>query len=309
MTDLFRNLPPLNTLVAFEAALRHKNFTRAADELALSQASVSRRVRELEQHLGFKLFERGRYDVTPTEEGKIFGGTVKSALEEVARTTEQLRETHAGLKTLTVFSDISLAQSLITPVIGEFQSKHPDLKVRILASSESINSIRQDFDIGLQYGRWGESTFSIRSLGDDVLFPVCSPALANALPKPASPVDVASQPLLHFSEPGRNWPTWRSFLANFRLKEPMPKEDLTFNSYQICLEVAEKGGGIALAWGNTVQSRIDAGHLVRISEMTMTLPDAINLYQPKFSELKPTASHFVELLRRCLEESCINQEL
>jgi len=60
MTDLFRNLPPLNSLVAFEAALRHKSFTRAADELALSQASVSRRIRELEQYLGFKLFERGK---------------------------------------------------------------------------------------------------------------------------------------------------------------------------------------------------------------------------------------------------------
>jgi len=302
MTDLFRNLPPLNTLVAFEAALRHESFTRAADELALSQASVSRRIRELEQHLGFKLFERRRYNVSPTPDGKIFGETVKSALEEIARTTNRLRETHKGLNTLTVFSDISLAQTLITPMIGEFQSKHPDLQVRIIASSESIDSIREDFDIGLQYGKWGESAFVITPLGDDVLFPVCSPEFASKLPKPLSPVDVASQRLLHFSEPDRNWPSWRSFLANFRLKEPMPIEDLTFSSYQICLEVAEKGGGIALGWGNTVKSLTDAGRLVRISEMSIILPDAINLYQPKNSSLKPSAIHFVNMLRKRLEK-------
>ena len=307
MTDLFRNLPPLNSLVAFEAALRHKSFTRAADELALSQASVSRRIRELEQHLGFKLFERGRYDVSPTEEGKVFGATVKSALEEIARTTTSLRETHTGLTTLTVFSDISLAQTLITPTIGEFQSKHPDLQVRILASSESIDSIREEFDIGLQYGRWDESTFTITPLGDDLLFPVCSQELADKLPNPLTPVDVASQPLLHFSEPGRAWPSWRSFLANFRLKEPLPIEDLTFSSYQICLEVAEKGGGIALGWGNTVKSRIESGRLVRISEMSMVLPDAINLYQPNNSKLKPSATHFIEVLQKRLEENCEKQ--
>ena len=82
----------------------------------------------------------------------------------------------------------------------------------------------------------------------------------------------------------------------------MPIEDLTFSSYQICLEVAEKGGGIALAWGNTVKSRIDAGCLVRISEMSMPLPDAINLYQPRNSSLKPSAAYFVEVLRKRLEE-------
>ena len=208
------------------------------------------------------------------------------------------------MNTLTVFSDISLAQTLITPMIGEFQSKHPDLKVRIIATSESIDSSREDFDIGLQYGRWSESAFTITPLGDDVLFPVCSQELADKLPKPLSPLDVASQPLLHFTEPGRTWPDWRSFLAHFRLKEPMPIEDLTFSSYQICLEVAEKGGGIALGWGNTVKSRIDSGRLVRISDMSMILPDAINLYQPQNSALKPGTVHFIEVIRKHLEENC-----
>jgi len=129
MTDLFRRQPPLTTLIAFEATLRHSSFTRAADELTLSQASISRRIRELEQYLGFKVFERGRYDVVPTAEGKTLGSTVQSVLGDLAATTERLRNRRSGLKTLTVFSNICLAHSLITPMIGEFQSLHPILKI------------------------------------------------------------------------------------------------------------------------------------------------------------------------------------
>lgn len=297
MSDLQRRLPPLAALVAFEAAFRLGSFTRAAGELALSQASVSRRVRELETDLGVALFERRRYDVVPTAEGETLAATVRLSLNELAGTSERLRARGAGAESLTVFSDMSLGNALVAPCVGQFQRLNPHLRLRILSSYEPIEDLREAFDIGLQYGRWAEDRFSIEPIADDVVFPVCAPEVASGLPSPASPLDVAARPLLHLVDVGRKWPDWRSFLAFFRLKEPKPIEGLVFNSYQICLDVAEQGEGFALGWGRTVRDRLAAGRLVRVPGLTMPLPDIVNVYRRKNAKTTATAEQFVALLR------------
>ena len=301
MSKLSRRLPPLNTLVSFEAALRLGSFTRAADELALSQASVSRRIRELEQDLGVALFERRRYDVVATEDGERLGATVRVALQELAGSAEGLRARADGTENLTIFSDMSLGNALVAPCVGEFQRTNPQLKLRVLSSYEPIESIREDFDIGLQCGRWAEDLFAIEPIADDIIFPVCSPQFAAGLPLAVTPVDIANRPLLHLADVGRKWPDWRNFLAFFRLKEPRPIEGLIFNSYQICLDVAEQGEGIALGWGRTVKDRLDAGRLVRIDGLTMPVADAVNVYRRKGARQNRAADRFVHLLRSKIE--------
>ncbi len=121
---------------------------------------------------------------------------------------------------------MSLGNALVAPCVGPFQRLHPKLKLRILSSYEPIESIHEDFDIGLQYGRWAEDQFMVEALADEAIFPVCAPELARRLAQPANPAEIASQPLLHLVDVGRSWPDWRSFLAFFRLKEPKLIEGL-----------------------------------------------------------------------------------
>lgn len=154
-------LPPLNTLVAFEAAFRLGNFTRAADELALSQASVSRRIRELEQDLGVRLFERRRYDVVPSDHAEALAATVRVSLSELATAAERLRARGSGTESLTIFSDLSLANALVAPRLGEFQRFHPSLKLRVLSSYEPIETTREEF----------RRRISIRPLGRGEIHP------------------------------------------------------------------------------------------------------------------------------------------
>lgn len=297
MSNFSRRLPPLSTLVVFEAAFRHHSFSRAADEIALSQASVSRQIRHLETSVGVSLFERRRHDVVPTAEGEILASVVRVALGELATTAERLRTIGAGDNALTIYSDISIASILIAPVLGEFQQRFPDTRLKVLSSYEPIESTTDDFDIGFQARPGAEDRFIVESIADDLIFPVCSPRFARQLPDPVTAVDIASQPLLHLVIDGDGWVDWRQFLAAFRVKEPKPIEGLVFSSYQVCLEMAERGHGIALGWARSVKSRIDEGKLVRIPGMEMPAPDSIFVYRPRHGRPRPVVEALIETLR------------
>ena len=301
MSNRYRQLPPLGTLVAFEAALRLRSFSRAADEIALSQASVSRQVRQLEENLGLRLFVRQRHDVQPTPAGERLAESVVPALRELTSTAQELRAIGSGRRRFTVFSDISIASGMITPMIADFQRRHPQVQLRVLSSYEPIQQVEEAFDLGFQVGRIAESLFDIEAIADDAVFPVCAPDFLRRLPPSPGPEEVAKQPLLHLEELGYDWPNWRRFLAFFRMKEPRPAEDLVFSSYQVILDLAERGEGIALGWARSVGDRIDAGRLVRIPGMTMPIAQSIFAYRPRLAEPNPLVDEFIALLRARVE--------
>lgn len=303
MPHLFQKLPSLSALVAFEAAYRHGSFTRAADELALSQASVSRRIRELEEDMGVSLFERRRYDVEPTDHGERLARTTRPALNEIAETATQIRAVHTQVQTVTVFSDICLGSSLVAPVVGEFQQQHPETELRILASYDSIATTTADFDFGIQYGEWAPHRFEITPLLSEPLFPVCSPEVAKKLGKKPKPDDLLEFSLIHLAEVGKNWSEWGQVFEELGFDYSDDSEKLVFNSYQVCLDVAEKGDGIALGWAKTVEDKIARGDLVAIESMRVDLGDMINLYCPRDKNISSEAQSFLDLMLARINQS------
>ena len=286
----------MNVLATFEAAVRLGSFTRAATEIGLSQASVSRQIRDLEQHFGLSLFKRGRYDVTPTEHALQLADTVRRSLSDIASVADRLRAAARGDETLTIFSDLALASTLVAPCIGAFQRLHPKVRIRVLTSAEPIERVYEGFDVGLQSGRWAEDAFSIEPVADDALFPVCAPSRSVELPKPCSAADIAKQPLLHLSQSGRPWTTWHDFLRAHGAVLPTLPRGPTFDSYAVLLDVAERGEGIALGWQRSVQTRLDSGRLVRIPGLHVALPAYICAYTPKRARPSALAASFVRLL-------------
>lgn len=301
MADFDRLLPPLATLVAFEAAFRHQNFTRAAEELYLSQASVSRRIRELESDLGVVLFQRHRHDVTPSAEAEELAASVRLSLTELSSTADRLRRRALGINSLTVLSDPSLASVWVAPILGDFQRKHPEVKIRVIASCESTETTREHFDIGLQYGRSEPSSFVVEFIADEAVFPVCSPSFAAGLATPVTRTDLEALPLLHVEyaeHPG--WATWQDLLGRVDTGKLDPDKTMVFNSYHVCLDFAERGEGIALGWERSVKARLDAGTLVRIPGVTKHNAGVINAYLPSSNGGSPHAPEFLALLKSTL---------
>ncbi len=297
MAILSRQLPPLGTLVVFEAAYRLRNFSRAGDEVALSQASVSRQIRQLETNLGIKLFDRQRHDVVPTAEGEALAATVHLTLRELAATAGRLRESSKTSKRFTIFSDISIASYIITPVLNEFQQKHPNLQLRVLSSYDPIEIVTDNIDIAFQVGDSKDERFHTEAIADDAVFPVCSPTFAASLPTPPTINEFLKLPLLHLEDLGRGWPDWQEFLASYNVENNQKINGLTFNSYQVCLDVAERGEGIALGWARSVQSKIDEGKLVRLSDMVMQLPNSIYTYRSKLAKPNEVVEEFINTVR------------
>lgn len=302
MAKLDQRLPPLNTLVAFEAAFRHRNFTRASEELHLTQASISRLIRQLEQDLNTTLFVRGRRDVTPTQAGEMLAETVRRALGDLALTAEQLRHEEREGETLTVFSELIIASLLIAPCIGTFQQRYPDLTIRVITSAEPLEAFDQEFDVGLRSGHWAAHSYDIDPVADDALFPVCAPSFLERFQGTPTLKEIAQGPLLHLEQAGGPWPNWQEFLSRFDDSINAPEGDArkgpTLNSYDVLLDFAENGRGFALGWARSVGTRIESGRLVRIPGYLVPLPNHIAAHYSKRIKPNPIAQEFVALLRQ-----------
>lgn len=302
MSDFDQLLPPLATLVPFEAAFRHGNFTRAAKELHQSQATISRRIRELETHLGVALFKRHRYDVTPTADGELLAASVRLSLSELSATTDLIRRRAIGNDSVTVLTSLSLATATVASVLTEFQLTHPDVNIRVLASNDLVASTDEDFDLALGYGPNESPLFAVEFIAEEAVFPVCSPRLAARLPTPVTTGDLAALPLLHVDYVDPGWTTWQDVLASKMVGEPSNVKSVVFTSYQVCLDVAERDGGIALGWERSVRPRLDAGTLVRIPDITIPHAGRINAYLPNRTAPNPHAVEFVKLLKSVLAD-------
>jgi len=277
MESLRKRLPPTKALVVFEATARHLSFTRAAQELHLTQAAVSRQIRVLEQDLGVLLFSRERRSVSLTPEGGRLKRTVAMALGHIAETAVALRQTHGAphvnLHTTTAFGALWLMRR-----IGRFRAAWPDIQLRLVSSDDEIDPGGTNLDIFISYGEGDWPGLDATRLLDDELFPVCSPDFRSRLPEDFSLNDLPAQPLLHLEsvEPTwMSWPTWFRYMG-IEIDDREPRAT-SFNNYLVILQAAQQGQGVALGWRRLVQPFIDSGQLVRPVAESLTADSAYYL--------------------------------
>jgi LysR family glycine cleavage system transcriptional activator len=255
------NLPPLDLIQGFEAAARTLSFTRAAEELFITQSAVSRQIRGLEDHLGVALFERRPRSLALTEKGRILHRAATEFLERLQETTDRLRA-DGGTPHLTVTTTGGFASLWLIPRLRTFTALHPDVDVRISASYKTVNLERSLVDVAVRYCKEEEAPEGAIHLFGEELFPICSPALQTEGPHPLRALaDLEHHALLHMDEARdhMDWDTWLAAQGHGGLK---PAASVRFDSYEQMIQAALSGQGVAMGIGRLVSGLMDSGKLV-----------------------------------------------
>ena len=254
-------LPPLDLLRGFEAAARHLSFTRAADELSLTQSAVSRQIKALEEHLGAALFKRQHRALLLTESGQLMYRAVADALRRIAEAAAQLR---APARTLTVSTTISFASLWLVPRLAAFREAHPDIDIRVDANNRLLDLAREAIEVAIRYAPPSlVPADAIRLFGEEVM-PVASPALLRRQPL-ATPADLGNHVLLHYERPdgGAPWLSWNAWLEVMKLPPlASSRGALHLTQYDQVIRAAVDGQGVAIATTPLVKDLIRKGRLV-----------------------------------------------
>ncbi|QIZ77055.1 transcriptional regulator GcvA [Ferrimonas lipolytica] len=252
-----RRLPPLNALKAFEAAARNLSFTRAAEELFVTQAAVSHQIKALEEHLGLKLFRRRNRSLLLTEEGQSYFLDIKDVFTQLADATERLlARTATG--SLTVSMTPSFAIQSLVPKLARFAELHPDIDVRIKAVDQEEDSLTEDVDIAIYFGRGSWPGLRADKLRAESLVPLCSPRLLQGKKPLRSVEDLAQHTLLH-DMTRHNWKAWAKQHADGLVNV---NHGPIFSHSSLVLQAAIHGQGVAMGSSVLARPEVEAGRLL-----------------------------------------------
>jgi len=273
---MLRRLPSLNALKAFEAAARHESFTKAADELAVTQGAVSHQVKGLEAELGLKLFNRERQRLVITEAGRGYLEVVRDAFDRLAVGTERLLQVQKS-GALTVTTSPNFAAKWLVHRLGRFVEAHPDIDLRVAASHRHIDFAREDIDMAVRHGDGQWPGMSVTRLCVEEIFPVCSPELLRGRAALRSPADLAHHTLLHVND-RRDWGKW---LDAAGMATSASERGPIFNQISMAIDAAVDGQGIALARSALAAWDMRAGRLVRPFPLALKAPYGYWIVCPK----------------------------
>lgn len=264
-----RRLPPLNSLKAFETAARHLSFTKAAEELFVTQAAVSHQIKALEEHLSIKLFRRKNRALLLTEEGQSYFLDIKDTFTALSDATEKLlSKTASG--SLTVASQPSFAIQWLVPRLAQFSDLHPEIDVRIKAIDLDEDFLEDDVDIAIYYGRGQWSGVRADKLRDEYLIPVCAPSLLTGENPLNNPSDLNNHTLLH----DHSRKDWKQWCRQAGALEVNVNQGPIFSLSSLVLQAAIYGQGVALGYSVFSRPDIEAGRLVCPFDEVMPSKDA-----------------------------------
>ncbi len=292
---LRRVLPPTTSLVVFEAAARHRNFTRAAEELSVTQSAVSRQIQLLEDFLGSPVFQRHARGLELTREGERLHRAVAMGLEHIANVASDIRR-NKGPAELTVATSVTFASYWLMARLAKFRAAHPEIELRLVASSPVYDLTAAGIDIAVRYGSGEWPGVDAVRLFDDEIWPVCSSAYLASRPPITSPQALPGETLLHLSKFDRNWVTWESFLETVGVSGPVTGRGHIFDNYMVLIQAALRGEGIALCGRRLAEDFIAQGDLVRPLDITMKSERGFYLLTPREGAMSRAARLFHDWL-------------
>lgn len=258
-----RSLPSLTALVALEAATRHKSFTRAAQELGVTQTAVSRQIMALEEALDAKLFYRSHRAVEPTAQCSQFARALDRHFKGIADSVREFGSANAS-GVVTIGATTAFAQLRLLPRLVEFRRTNPGVKLRLTVSDTPFDLVNGDADLVIRYGVAPFADGRVIASCGDLLFPVASPDYAQGLGMHAATFWETDYELISTESTLRSWYSWQDWFRAVGIRQKPGPATLTFNHFPGTLYAARAGQGVALGWELLVQTFLDDGTLVRL---------------------------------------------
>ena len=265
-------MPSLKAVKSFVAAAKYQSFTRAAEALCVTQAAISRQIRELETYLGVALFKRVGRAVELTEAGAIFFDAAQMSFVNISQAAERIRTHNAGKRVLTLCCSPAFSALWLSAKLPTFFSQNPDIDLNLITTQNFLSmepGIRPDIFI-TKMARIQDGYRSY-PLFHDVIYPICTPQYRDAHPELSSLEGLRNGVLLNLSPYGRSqvaehvdWSVWFAF-HNINLDE-RPHDSphvLNANDYNLIISMVLTDQGVSLGWNHLVTKLIEEGRLVR----------------------------------------------
>ncbi|GHB17244.1 LysR substrate-binding domain-containing protein [Salinicola rhizosphaerae] len=277
MPTRFPSLPPLATLRPFEAAARHLSFKRAAAELSLSEAAISRQIRQLETHVGSELFVRGHRQVQLTANGEALARSVARGLSEIDGGISAI-QSHRPSGHVVLRIELYLAMYWLVPRLTAFHRANPDLRVQLAATTEPLSKAESAFDLAIQASDRPDGGHVVCLTAAERIFPFCSPAVAAA--GSLTLKDLARLPRLSFTElEGDAWLNWEGWMQRIGFRGRLGPPAEVYDSYPVEIEAALAGQGIGLGWARGLGDLFARGALVNPVRESVLQPQGLAVYR------------------------------
>jgi LysR family glycine cleavage system transcriptional activator len=278
-------MPSLRAVKVFVAAAKYQNFTRAAEALCVTQAAVSRQIRELEAHLGAQLFTRVGRAVELTVAGSIFFDAVQLSFVNISQAAERIRSNTTTKHVVTLCCSPAFANLWLAPRLPLFFEQHPDIDINLITTQNFLSmepGVRPDIFI-TKLGKFHDG-YRCLALNHDVVYPICSPQYLEQHPELCTLDNIRDAALLNLSPYGRSqvaehvdWDVWLAF-HNIDLKRRASQAPHYFNAndYNLLVQLAQNHQGVALGWHHLVATLVERGLLVRPVPHELVLKDTFH---------------------------------
>lgn len=285
-----KKLPPLNALKAFESAARHLNFTKAAEELFVTQAAVSHQIKLLEDFLNVQLFHRRNRLLELTELGLQYFDEIRPLLEQIAAATDRIRLKNSR-QILTISVPQTFGMHWLVPRLNDFHQKFPDIEVRIKGVDQDEGLLGKEIDVAIYYGSGNWQNVESVRLTESPLVILASPKFLAENPL-REPEDLIGKTLLHVFSRNK----WKRVIENFGLSEQIAVDEIgsMFSHTFMALQAAMHQQGIAVANKLVAQHELAQGNLVE--------PFSTGLYDEKsFYVVYPPQMAAVEKVQKFVD--------
>jgi LysR family glycine cleavage system transcriptional activator len=271
----------LKTLLAVEATARFGSFSKAADELNVTQSAVSHLVGQAEAYFGTRLFDRASRPIQLTAEGQRYVGAMISSLNILKAEGQHLHARH-GATTLTVSCNLGYGNFWLLPKLKQFHDGNPGITVNMVTTYQGLPELGEGIDVAIRFGKGAWPGCQSRLLFREWIVPVASAGYIDQAPPIREPRDLLRHTLLHAHATDKSWFDWNQWFDHFGIARPAVLPGPGFDNHVMMMQAALTGGGVALGWKGT------AGEFLRHRQLLAVLPDRIEVDGGVFLVTRPS---------------------